>query len=76
MTETSGGRVWIEPYVKEDGLFTENWNIGIAERLRQRYESVRGLSIVGGVSTGKKGGRGSESNREDLITTTRPLRRL
>jgi hypothetical protein len=50
--------VWIELYAEEDGLFTENLNVGKAERLQQRYDSMRERFIVGGGSTGKKGGRG------------------
>jgi hypothetical protein len=51
--------VWIELCSEEDGSFPENLNTGRAERSRQRYESMREQSIVGGGSTGQRGVYGS-----------------
>jgi hypothetical protein len=56
---------WIESYDEEDGSFTENWNTGIAERSQPHCESMSEPSIVGGASTGKKGGRVYGSNPTD-----------
>ena len=61
--------------VVEDGLFIENLNVGKAKRSQQHYELMREPSIVGGGSTGKKGGKVYKSNLENFTTNTRPLRK-
>jgi hypothetical protein len=68
--------VWIELCVEEDGLFTGNLNVGKAKRSLPHYESRREQFIVGGGSTGKKGGRDYMSNQEGPTITTRPVRKL
>ncbi len=67
-------RRWIENCDEEDGSFTENWNTGIAKRLQQHYGLMNERSIVGGVSTGNKGGRGCESNLTDHTQFIEPLK--
>jgi hypothetical protein len=56
---------WIEKYGVEDGSFTENWNTGKTQRSQQHYRSIREQSIVGGGSTGNKGGRAYASKLID-----------
>lgn len=58
-------RRWIKKYDEEDGSFTENLETGRAQRLRQRYESMREQSTVGGGSTGNRGGRVYASDPTD-----------
>ena len=64
---------WIESCDEEDGLFTESLRIGEAARSLPRYVSMREPSIVGGGSTGKKGGRVYESNPTGPIQYIEPL---
>ena len=47
---------WIENYDEEDGSSIESLSVGEVQRSRQRYESMRERSIVGGASTGNMGG--------------------
>jgi hypothetical protein len=48
---------WIENCDGEDGSSTESLRVGEVQRPRQRYESMREQSIVGGESTRNMGGR-------------------
>ena len=56
---------WIGNWDEEDGLFTGNWRGGRVKRLQQHYGLMRELSIVGGRSTGNRGGRVYGSNPTD-----------
>jgi phosphoenolpyruvate carboxylase len=64
---------WIVNLDVEDGSFTESWNTGKAERSLQRYGLMRERFIVGGGSTGRKGGRVYESNLTDPTRSIEPL---
>jgi hypothetical protein len=57
---------WIVNFGVEDGLFVESFRVGEVRRSQQRYELTRERFIVGGGSTGKKGGRVYKSDPTDL----------
>ena len=66
---------WNKNYEEEDGLFTGNLETGRALRSQQLYKLMREQSIVGGESTGNKGGRGYASNLTGPIQYIEPLNR-
>ena len=64
--ENEARQRWIVNFGAEDGSSVESFRVGEAGRSLQRYELMREQSTVGGMSTGKKGGRVYTSNPTGL----------